>query len=354
MRVAIGLSLLLACACGGEDSPPAGTGAAGSGAHGPGGPGPGAGGSGAVGGAGGNGAGGSLPSGWSTLAPIAGGPRQENGVAALAGEIYVIGGFDELAQVVADVEAYDPGSDTWRSRAPLPDPRHHPNVAVVGDKLFVVGSLAGNGFAAQGDVYVYDAAGNEWFGGTPMPAGTERGGAAVAVLGDTIYVAGGYRAGSVADFSAYDTATGIWEPLPDLPAIRDHLVGFAFDGKIYAVGGRANGIEAVTSRVDVFDPTSGEWSAAAPMPTARGGSMAALAGDHFFVVGGEGNAASASGVFDDVEAFSPADDAWQVLAPMQTPRHGTGAASLGGVLYVPGGATQASFGAVDVNEALVP
>jgi N-acetylneuraminic acid mutarotase len=73
----------------------------------------------------------------------------------------------------------------------------------------------------------------------------------------------------------------------------------------------------------------------------------------FVVVGGEGNAAAASGVFDDVEAYDPATDAWDVLEPMLTPRHGTGAAELNGKLYVPGGATQQAFGAVDTNEVYV-
>src|SRR5690349_23633942 len=50
-------------------------------------------------------------------APLAAGPRQETAVVAVAGEIYVIGGFDEQSRVVADVEAFDPALGTWRARA---------------------------------------------------------------------------------------------------------------------------------------------------------------------------------------------------------------------------------------------
>jgi hypothetical protein len=39
---------------------------------------------------------------------------------------------------------------------------------------------------------------------------------------------------------------------------------------------------------------------------------------------------------------------------MITPRHGTGAAGVGGVLYVPGGATQQAFGAVATHESYTP
>jgi hypothetical protein len=69
------------------------------------------------------------------------------------------------------------------------------------------------------------------------------------------------------------------------------------------------------------------------------------------VAGGEGNPAAATGVFDAVEAYDPAGDAWTALAPMPTPRHGTGAATLGRTLYLPGGATVQAFGAVDTHEA---
>jgi hypothetical protein len=88
------------------------------------------------------------------------------------------------------------------------------------------------------------------------------------------------------------------------------------------------------------------------MLTPRGGCAAATLGDRTFVFGGEGNAALPSGVFPELEAYTP--DSWEALEPMPTPRHGTGAAELDGVIYVPGGATMQAFGAVDTHEAYVP
>ena len=72
-----------------------------------------------------------------------------------------------------------------------------------------------------------------------MPAGTQRGASGVAAVGSTIYVAGGYRAGSaVSDFSAYDTMTDTWTPLVAVPTARDHLTAGAIGGKVYVAGGR--------------------------------------------------------------------------------------------------------------------
>jgi N-acetylneuraminic acid mutarotase len=290
---------------------------------------------------------------WSARAPLAGGPRQETGVGALGGLVYVVGGFDETATIVADVERYDPATDTWEAVAPVPEPMHHANVAAAAGRLWVAGYLTGLGFVANGNVYGYDPVADAWTPAATMPAGTERGAGGCAAEGDVLYVAGGWRGGSVDDVSAYDAVADAWTALAPLPGGgRDHLVAGATGGLLYAIGGRSDAVTAVTGRVDVLDPAAGTWTSGAPMPTPRGGSAAGLVNGLVVVAGGEGNTAAASGVFDAVEAYDPAADAWSVHAPMLTPRHGTGAAGVGNTLYVPGGADVMAFGAVATVEAL--
>src|SRR5262249_10134432 len=150
------------------------------------------------------------------------------------------GGFTDTGSIVPTVEVYDPVSDRWAAAASLPRALHHANAAVVGNQLYVVGALVGSGFIAIGDLYLYDPSNNTWSFLGMMPAETERGAAAIGVIGTKIYIAGGYRRGSVADFSAYDIATSSWELLPPLPEARDHLVGGVVGEKFYAVGGRRN------------------------------------------------------------------------------------------------------------------
>src|SRR5262245_12567200 len=71
---------------------------------------------------------------WRKLAPLGKGARQETGVAALKGLIYVLGGFTDQLAIVPRVEAYDPSNDEWTEVAPLPVAMHHVNTAVVGDR----------------------------------------------------------------------------------------------------------------------------------------------------------------------------------------------------------------------------
>lgn len=334
---------LAAASCGGAEEPPVGSPSSASSAS-----------ASSSSGGGSGGEGGGAASGWETLASLPGGPRQETAVVALEGKVYVLGGFDEKGEVVTDVIAYDPQADAWATATPLPKSLHHINAAVVDGVIYVAGALQGINFAEIGDVYAFDPALMTWTEKTSMPAGTERGSSAVGVIGSKIYLAGGLRGGSVADFSAYDTSTDTWEALPALPEPRDHLVGGVVGGIFYAIGGRNGGITKVSGDVVAFDPSAGAWSPRAPMHTPRGGAAAGVLSDRFYVVGGEGNTALPSGVFAENEVYDPVNDAWSALEPMKSPRHGTGAVGLNGKLYVPGGADKQAFGAVDTHEVFTP
>lgn len=300
------------------------------------------------------------PGTWSELAPIASGPRQEHGVVALHGKVYIIAGV--ISTNTARVEAYDPAKNAWTEVAPLPLPMNHPNVAAVGDKLYVVGGMVNDfPWAAVGNVFEYDPRTNAWTEHAPMPAGTERGSAAVGVSGTKIYLAGGLRSLSsdlqdtVATFSSYDVVSRTWETLTALPEPRDHVGGAVVDGTFYVLGGRANGIENVKGTVFAYDLSAKSWSTRSAMPTPRGGVAAAVVGKKIYVIGGEGNPAPGSqGVYGDNQAYDTARDSWEVLAPMPTPRHGTGAATIGSTIYVPGGAPVTQFGPGDLNDAFNP
>lgn len=60
--------------------------------------------------------------GWRPLATIAGGPRQEHGLAAVGSKVYVIGGITPdgtgAVSTTRHVEVYDTERGTWASAAP--------------------------------------------------------------------------------------------------------------------------------------------------------------------------------------------------------------------------------------------
>lgn len=271
---------------------------------------------------------------------------------ALGTTIYVIGGFDENLAVVDTLQVFDTQTCAWSLGPTLPRAVHHANAAVHGGRIYVLGAMEDASFITVGHVWSLAPGDTEWQVHTPMAAGQARGAGITATIGDRIYLAGGLRNGSVSQLSAYDPATDTWDTsLPPLPVNRDHGCGGAIGGTLYATGGRATGIGALQGEVYAYTP-GGAWEARAAMPTPRGGTACGVVGDRIVVVGGEGNGAIASGVFPDVESYSPDANAWTVHDPMVTPRHGMGAAAIGNSLYVPGGATVQAFGAVDTFEIL--
>lgn len=287
---------------------------------------------------------------WQTLPEL---PRilQEHATVALAGEIVMLGGFENLSLVDAVVH-YDPVGRVFRGGTPLPRALHHVNAAVVEGRLMVLGALEGFAFAARGEVWVLED--GAWKARAAMPVGRQRGSAGVAVVGDDVYLVGGFRAGAVDDVDVYRGAEDRWERLPDLPGARDHGGAVAVDGLVYAVGGRQGGIGSIEADLWRFDPGSPElgWVALPPMPTARGGFALGVVHGRIVVVGGEGNPSDPSGVFAQAELYDPAAERWYRLADMPAPRHGMQAVAIGGVLYVPGGADVEAFGATRTFQAL--
>jgi hypothetical protein len=173
---------------------------------------------------------------------------------------------------------------------------------------------------------------------------------AAAALDRKIYVVGGSPLARERDFAAYDPALDEWDPLPPMPSPRNHLAAGAAGRRIYAVGGRSGGIAGISAALEAFDVDTGLWQPLEPMPTARGGIAAAVVGHFLIVYGGEGNPDAPAGTFEEVEAFDTQTGDWLALSSMVTPRHGIGAARVGGRVHVPGGGPVEGFGVSEVHE----
>ena len=292
---------------------------------------------------------------WAAAPALPLGPTQETAVVAISDKVYVLGGFTQANRIITAVQVFDPITCTWSMGPPLPKPIHHANAAVALGRIYVLGSLQTVSFAALPDVWSWDPmTQTAWTTKAPMPAGTERGSAVTGVIDGKIYVAGGFRGGAVGDVTMYDPAADTWTTgLPALPMARDHACGGVVDGKLYVLGGRQTNITSQSPIAYEFTPGTG-WVERAPMPTARGGTACGVIGNRIAVVGGEGNSSDPSGVFPQAELYDATANTWTTLAPMPSPRHGMGAAVVGGRMYIPGGANMEGFGAVATHDVLTP
>ena len=98
---------------------------------------------------------------WTTIPPL-NVPRQEVGVAAVEGRVYVIGGIGTDQQGSKVVEIFDTQAGRWRLGPSFPIPIHHPNVAALGSKIYVAGGYSDPGFTPVAKVFELDTDTELW------------------------------------------------------------------------------------------------------------------------------------------------------------------------------------------------
>lgn len=118
---------------------------------------------------------------------------------------------------------------------------------------------------------------------------------------------------------------------------RDHFHVVRKGTAVYVAGGRDSTADAPAFFNDVehavlkFDLSSETWTRLPDFDRPRGGSFAALHDGQVFVMGGEGF----DQAWDEVHVLQ--DETFNRIDDMPTRRHGAGAVSCNGVLWVAGG-----------------
>ena len=169
---------------------------------------------------------------WGT--PVAPMPtsRANMGVATIDGIIYVAGGSNGESIV----EAYDPVSDTWETKAPLPTARLYIATGVIDGRLYAVGSTDGPNL--NGTMEIYDPATDAWSAAPSLP--TERFIPGAGVLGGRLYVLGGATSVTLDVVEVFDPAAGTWATGPSMPSDRYGFGTGVVDGTLYVYGGASN------------------------------------------------------------------------------------------------------------------
>ncbi len=296
---------------------------------------------------------------WKPMSP-APTKRTEVSAAAVDGKIYVIGGFNEPSlsnlmdlTISTTVEEYDPSTDRWTTKNPLPMGIHHAGIGVVGTELYVIGGFTKSFLSVWGPtaaVYQYNRETDTWLERATMP--TMRGALAVAQIGGKFLAIGGYDgAGNSAAVEEYDPATNTWTARAALPTPRDHLAAATVGERVYAIGGRLNRDYGHNLAItEAYDPARDRWTRVADLPTARSGITAGVIDGTIYVLGGE----SPEGTYPTNEAYAAHQDRWVRMAPMPTARHGLGSAVIDHRLYVIGGGPTPGGSYSNVNEVFAP
>jgi N-acetylneuraminic acid mutarotase len=176
----------------------------------------------------------------------------------------------------------------------------------------------------------------------------ERAAAGAAVVGSTLYVAGGVTTQGLAQRAfAFDLVRRRWRTIPG-PTPREHLAVTALRGRVYALAGRRAGFDTNLGALESYAPGARSWRRHAPVPDPRGGTGAAALGRQLVSVGGEGP----EGTMAQVWSFDVRTGRWRRLADLPTPRHGLGVVTALGRVYAIAGGRQPGLTVSGTNEFL--
>lgn len=230
-------------------------------------------------------------------------------------------------QPIDNVWEYDPATDSWKALAPLPTRRGSANAVVANGKIYVIGGAGLHPGSTEAAVHparphralgtneVYDPATNKWETRSPMP--TARNHAAAAGVGSKIYVIGGRlgsafitRASNTDIVEAYDPAADQWGALlAPMPTARSASSWGTFKGRIYVAGGeqRTNEFQKTFRAVEAYDPATNRWTILPSMAFPRHGMAGDIIDGKLYLVSGDAASGDAPGTHIDTDVHEVLD-----------------------------------------------
>ena len=163
----------------------------------------------------------------------------------------------------------------------------------------------------------------------------------VAELNGNVYVMGGYPSTrvTVRTVQVYDSEQNRWSLTTPLPIPLNHAMPAVANGRLYIIGGQTNasGDEAFVDTIFEYNPATTNWTARAPMPTARSAGAAAVIGDLIYVAGGRPPQGQ------DFAVYNVISNQWTTLPNLPTGRNHLAATAIDGCIYVAGGRLGGGF-----------
>jgi N-acetylneuraminic acid mutarotase len=280
-------------------------------------------------------------------------PRKFEVAIAIDGRIYCVTSGDDTGRDGGRIYSYDPSDDSWTRKSRVRIARHSSGFGAVGGRIYAIsGALEGNptldasGLSAAFEEY--DPRTDSWRIRAPIPR--PRLFAIGAGVNGKIYAIGGIVPGnpqvSVARWvDEYDTKTDRWTPRADLPLETRACRVAVANGKIYLIGGADRAFSKLLADVIEYDPIADTWTARASMPTPRADYALTECDGRIFAFGGLGEMSA-------TEEYDPTLNLWRTRSRMPISSWLQVAASANGRIYLIGGWDGGWPGGVALNSVL--
>ncbi len=271
---------------------------------------------------------------WATITPMLLGKCMAV-AGAMNGQIYVVGGAVAAGGATTEMEAFNPLTGSWTVKASAPTPRSIAGGAVINGKFYVVGGCFWSDcrIGLTNILEMYDPDTDVWTTKEPMP--TALNSMATGVIDNKLYVVGGMQECAPCTpmniLQMYDPVTNTWQTKSPMPTPRINPKAGVMNGKLYVAGGYVNGIPVNT--LEVYDPATDSWTTKATMPTGR-----ILAGfepvNNLLYATGESYVLNPA---DITYVYNPLSDSWSFEPANPLPTNMSAVATLNGSIYVAGG-----------------
>jgi len=273
--------------------------------------------------------------GWSTTgSPASGRNAGQRAVLLANGKVLVVGP-GSFGSGNPRPELYDPATGQWSVTGSMITPRSRPVLLRLGN-----GKVLAAGGAGDTSAEVYDPDIGTWSatGSLSIARLTPAG---VLLADGRVLITGGTTS-TIAEL--YDPATGVWSFAGTMTAIhsggsrpdaQEHTSTLLPDGRVLVVGGSA----------ELYDPAIGSWTATGNLNTPRFNHTATLLQNgKVLVTAGSVIFGACPAPSDTAELYDPATGQWSAASRLTTPRNSPKAILLpnGKVLVVGGGGTDPS------------
>nr|CAB3259379.1 kelch-like protein 12 [Phallusia mammillata] len=239
--------------------------------------------------------------------------RCETTAVKVGTKIFVFGGAEDACgnNSHRSCETLDMNDPTeWSILPDLLEPRDSLASAVLGESIYVAGGRLNDEPLSSFDEF--DIGSIQWIKHSNMLH--TRSGFRMIAHQNTLYCIGGSsQQNHACEF--YDFRIGQWQNMTRLKKGRWGLASVLYDGKIYSIGGW-NGQHPMSS-VEYYDLTANKWAYAGSLNVGRAFHGACVVGGKIYAIGGQ----NSSGQTGSVEVFDPVSDSWSVFMDLDEPRY---------------------------------